>query len=68
MPEKVSIIAVRMGKASGWRYVAEGGKVVEQRERAERMTSDDAGRRLLQYLNDYPGWTFQEEPADAAAV
>lgn len=58
-----SVIACRARTAPDghrWLYVGAGGILVEDQNRAERLESDLAGVRILQYLNDYPSWEFQE--------
>ncbi len=56
----MSYIRCKRSGREYWLYVSSNGILVRDVERAERMTGDEAGRRLLRYLNDYPGWTFEE--------
>jgi hypothetical protein len=55
-----SIIRAKVKGVGDWLYVSATGALVRERDRAERLTNNEAGRRMLQYLNDYPGWTFEE--------
>lgn len=61
--ENPKIIKTKQPASKEWLYVGPNGKLIRDRERALRLDNNESGRRMLQYLNDYPGWQFQEEDA-----
>jgi len=61
---KASLIKVRCVHLANWNWIAPKGRLVTDQDRAETMTGNEAGRRILQYLNDYPGWEFKEVALD----
>ena len=60
---KNRVIRTRHKDAQRWRYVSPIGALLPNPNKAERLTSNEASRRILQYLNEYPGWVFEETEA-----
>ena len=55
---KDRIIRARRANSQAWYYVAPDGALLADPDRAERMDANGAARRIIQYINDYPGWQF----------
>jgi hypothetical protein len=57
--------ATERGDTRTVRYVAKGNILVNERDRALRMTAEEARQRIYALQMDYLAWTFEEEVVDA---